>query len=216
MLKERISHLSDPDLLAELEKEGRELRFKNGEFLMEPGRFLTEVPIVLEGAIKVLRMDESGKEVFLYYLQPGQTCALSLTCCAAQKPSEVKAVAEGDTSVWMVPVQLHDQWTNKYKQWKEFVALTYQSRFQEMLKVVDDIAFKKMDQRLLQYLLNKFRQNPGTEILTTHQEIATELGTSREVVSRLLKQMEKKKIIELGRNKIYVRDDFEEIAAERF
>lgn len=214
-LKSYLRFITDPELMSEIEASGKEQRFHHGDILMEPGRYIHDIPIIIEGALKVLRGDESGKEVFLYYLQPGETCAMSLTCCSAHKPSEIRAVAEGETRIWMIPVEKHEDWINRFRQWKEYVAQTYQYRFNEVLKVLDAIAFKRMDERLLQYLLNRFRQNPTTEIQTTHQEIASELGTSREVVSRLLKQLEKKKIIGLGRNKIYVRDDFEEIAAER-
>ena len=169
------------------------------------------VPIVLEGSIKIMRMDEDGKELFLYYLEPGETCALSLTCCSSSRPSEIKAVTEERTVILAVPDEKHEEWLDHFKQWKDFVAMTYQSRFHEMLIALDAVAFKRMDERLMRYILTKMKQHKSNELHTTHQEIANELGTSREVISRLLKQLEKKKWIELGRNIIYVRDDFEEL-----
>lgn len=210
-LKEKLPNLTDPKLLAELLKYGTLHTFQSGKIITEPGQFIKMVPIVLEGAIKIMRMDEDGKELFLYYLEPGETCALSLTCCSSSRPSEIKAVAEEKTVLLGIPVQKHEEWTDQFKQWKEFVAMTYQSRFQEMLVALDAVAFKRMDERLMRYIVTKMKQQKTNELHTTHQEISNELGTSREVISRLLKQLEKKKWIELGRNIIYIRDDFEEL-----
>lgn len=210
-IKDRLPNFTDTRLLDALATEGKIVEFEPGTLIMEPGQFVKMVPIVLDGAIKVLRMDEDGKELFLYYLQGGETCALSLTCCSASRPSEIKAVAEVKTTILSVPVQLHEQWMDEFKQWKDYVSSTYQHRFQEMLATLDAVAFRRMDERLMRYIVTKMKQFKANEIHTTHQEIANELGTSREVVSRLLKQLEKKRWIELGRNVIYVRDDFEEL-----
>jgi CRP/FNR family transcriptional regulator len=210
-LKQILPNLTDPNLLNELLDYGTIHEFPAGKVITEPGQFIKMVPIILEGAVKILRMDEDGKELFLYYLEPGETCALSLTCCSASRPSEIKAVAEEKTVLLGVPLQKHEQWQDQYKQWKDFVAITYQTRFQEMLIALDAVAFKRMDERLMRYIVTKMKQHKTNELHTTHQEIANELGTSREVISRLLKQLEKKKWIELGRNIIYIRDDFEEL-----
>ncbi len=193
-----------------LEK-GQFSTFESGKTLMEPGQFVKAVPLVLEGSIKIMRMDEEGKELFLYYLQPGETCALSLTCCSASRPSEIKAVIEEKATLLFIPIQIHEQLTDEFKQWKDFVSTTYQHRFQELLSVLDAVAFKRMDERLMNYIVTKMKQLKTNELHTTHQEVANELGTAREVISRLLKQLEKKKWIELGRNVIYIRDDFEEL-----
>ncbi|MFD2036926.1 Crp/Fnr family transcriptional regulator [Belliella marina] len=210
-LRQILTNITDPFLLQELLDHGTVHTFDQGKTITEAGQFVKMVPIVLEGAIKILRTDEDGKELFLYYLDPGETCALSLTCCSASKPSEIKAVAEDNTKILGVPVSLHEQWMDKFKQWKDFVSSTYQSRFQELLVALDAVAFKRMDERLMRYIVTKMKQFKTNELAITHQEIANELGTSREVISRLLKQLEKKKWIELGRNMIYVRDDFEEL-----
>ncbi len=192
-------------------EKGQFSTFEPGETLMKPGQFVKAVPLVLEGSIKIMRMDEEGKELFLYYLETGETCALSLTCCSAARPSEIKAVVEEKLTVLFIPIQVHEQLTDEFKQWKDFVSGTYQHRFQEMLVVLDAVAFKKMDERLMNYIVTKMKQLKTNELHTTHQEVANELGTAREVISRLLKQLEKKKWIELGRNVIYIRDDFEEL-----
>lgn len=212
-LQTLLPNFTDPNLLQALLDKGQIIHLEPGKVLMEPGQFVKMTPLILEGSIKVLRLDEEGKELFLYYLDPGETCALSLTCCSASKPSEIKAVVEEPTTLIAVPILAHEQFTNEFKQWKDFVANTYQRRFHEMLLALDAVAFKRMDERLMRYIVTKMKQYKSNELNTTHQEIANELGTSREVISRLLKQLEKKKWIELGRNVIYIRDDFEELIA---
>ncbi|MEK0442624.1 MAG: hypothetical protein RL403_1602 [Bacteroidota bacterium] len=211
ILRQALPNLTDPKLVDCLLEKGQFLTFESGKTLMEPGQFVKAVPLVLEGSIKIMRMDEEGKELFLYYLQEGETCALSLTCCSASRPSEIKAVIEEKATLLFIPIQVHEQLTDEFKQWKNFVSTTYQHRFQEMLTVLDAVAFKRMDERLMNYIVTKMKQLKTNELHTTHQEVANELGTAREVISRLLKQLEKKKWIELGRNVIYIRDDFEEL-----
>ena len=213
-LKQALPNLTDPKLLDRLLEKGQFSTFDPGKTLMEPGQFIKAVPLVLEGSIKIMRVDEDGKELFLYYLETGETCALSLTCCSAARPSEIKAVVEEKASLLFIPIQVHEQLVDEFKQWKDFVSTTYQHRFQEMLTVLDAVAFKRMDERLMNYIVTKMKQLKSNELHTTHQEIANELGTAREVISRLLKQLEKKKWIELGRNVIYIRDDFEELISK--
>ena len=214
ILRQALPNLTDPKLVDRLLEKGQFSTFEPGKTLMEPGQFIKAVPLVLEGSIKIMRVDEDGKELFLYYLEPGETCALSLTCCSASKPSEIKAVIEEKATLLFIPIQVHEQLTDEFKQWKDFVSTTYQHRFQEMLTVLDAVAFKRMDERLMNYIVTKMKQLKTNELHTTHQEVANELGTAREVISRLLKQLEKKKWIELGRNVIYIRDDFEELIAK--
>ncbi|MDF2158220.1 Crp/Fnr family transcriptional regulator [Algoriphagus sp. CAU 1675] len=213
-LKTALPNFTDPKLLKAILEKGQIMELEPGQIVMEPGKFIKSVPIVLEGSIKIMRMDEEGKELFLYYLDPGETCALSLTCCTTSKPSEIKAVVEEKALLIMIPVAVHEQFMDEFKQWKDFVSSTFQNRFQEMLVALDAVAFKRMDERLMRYIVTKMKQHKTNELQTTHQEIANELGTSREVISRLLKQLEKKKWIELGRNVIYIRDDFEELISK--
>ncbi len=212
-LREAFPNFTDSNLLQAILDKGQVMDLPAGKVLMEPGQFIKAVPLVIEGAIKILRTDEEGKELFLYYVDPGETCALSLTCCSATKPSEIRAVVEEDAVMVFVPIQSHERFSDEFRQWKDFVSLTYQHRFQELLIALDAVAFMRMDERLMRYIVTKMKQHQANELHTTHQEIANELGTSREVVSRLLKQLEKKKWIELGRNIIYIRDDFEELAS---
>lgn len=201
-LKKVLPQISDQKLLEAIAGHGRLETFNPGDQMMEPGQYIKMIPIVISGSIKILRPDAEEKEIFLYYLEKGDTCALSLTCCNTYMPSEIKAVAEEESTIIFIPVKLHDEWLLSFRQWKDFVAMTYQKRFQELLRAIDEIAFKKMDERILNYLENKARQLEINELHITHHQIAKELGTSREVVSRLLKQLENEGMVTLGRNKI--------------
>jgi len=197
-------------LKEQIDRFGKIYEFQPGQIIIEPGQYIKMIPIILEGSVKVMRRGDDGHDLFLYYIQGGDTCALSLTCCSNANQSEIMAVAEEKTTLIGIPVNKHEEWTSEFIQWKDFVAATYQKRFQELLQVIDDIAFKKMDERLLKYIVVKSNQLNTLELSITHQEIAKELGSSREVISRLLKQLEKRKLVELGRNIIYIRDGIEE------
>lgn len=198
----QLFHISHPELLQEVEKYGKAMAFPPGETIINYGNYIKTVPLILSGSVKVIKEDEEGKEVFLYYLKPGQTCAMSLTCCSTYQPSQIKAVTEEPTELIAIPVDKHEQWMNQYREWKELVGRTYATRFDELLQTIENIAFKKMDERLVEYLQAKFQTLNTTSLHITHQEIANELGTSREVISRLLKQLEHKGMVTLGRNKI--------------
>lgn len=209
-----LSFLGDQQLQKRLLELGQLATFSAGKIIMEPGQFIKSVPLILAGTIKILRTDAEGNELFLYYLEEGETCALSLTCCTASKPSEIRAIAENEMTLLFIPIQIHEQLMDEFKRWKEFVSSTYQHRFQDLLTALDAVVFKRMDERLMRYIVTKMKQLKSNELHTTHQEVAKELGTSREVISRLLKQLEKKKWIELGRNVIFIRDDFEELISK--
>ena len=189
-------------LIEEIRDKGRLLQAKEGEVLIDYGNYIKQMPFVLEGSLKIIRQDEEGNELFLYYLKSGDICAMSMSCCFQHKKSEVRAVAEENSEIWMVPVDLMEDWIKKYYSWREFVFHSYNDRFEELLTAVDNVAFLKLDQRLLKYLDDK-KEVTGHKILyNTHQEIANELNTSRVVVSRLLKQLEREGKITLSRNKI--------------
>jgi len=148
-----------------------------------------------------MREDADGNELLLYYLQAGETCAMSLTCCMAFKRSEIRAIAQEDVLMLTIPVDYMEEWM-KYRDWRSFVMNTYRLRFEELLEALDSIAFLKMDERLWKYLQEKAQTLDTTEINISHQDIAYDLNSSREVISRLLKQMERKGMLNLGRNKI--------------
>jgi CRP/FNR family transcriptional regulator len=195
------SIFTDPKLNAELEKSSKLRLFKKGETIIRPGEDILFIPIVLKGSIRVIREDKDGSEVFLYHLYPGQTCAMSLTCCQSGKKSLIKAIAEDDTELMQIPVQLTEDWF-KYPQWKAYISSNYTTRFTELLEVIDLIAFNNMDKQLLKYLEERSKASNSRFLDITHQEIANELHAHREAISRLLRTMEQKKMVRLGRNNI--------------
>lgn len=156
----------------------------------------------MAGAIKIMREDFDSGELLLYFLEKGDTCAMTLACCMGDKKSEIRAIAENDGLVAMVPVMKMEEWVGKYRSWRAFVFESYNSRFNELLSAIDNIAFKHMDQRLIDYLEETSKVNNSQTIQKTHQEIANELNSSRVVISRLLKALENEGKIILNRNNI--------------
>lgn len=181
------------------------MRFQAGELIMNFGSYIKLVPLVVSGSIKVMREGEDGNELLLYFLQAGDTCSMSFSCCMLNKTSEIKTIAEDETLVLSIPVQYVDNWMSQYTSWKNFVMMSYDHRMLEMVKTIDSIAFKRMDERLWEYLQQKSQALNNDVIETTHQQIAYDLNASREAVSRLLKQLEKLGKIKLGRNLIQVK-----------
>lgn len=203
-LKENFSSLFEDALLEEINQVGVLKEVKEGEKLIEIGDYVRSMPLLISGAIKILRDDKDGDELLLYFLERGDTCAMTLTCCLGQTKSEIRAVAELDTSLIMIPIQKMEEWTGKYKSWRNFVFQSYHARLSEMLETIDSIAFMNMDERLVKHLLNKKKIAKDSIINSTHQEIAYELHTSRVVISRLLKKLESMGKIELYRNSIKI------------
>ena len=159
-------------------------------------------PIVISGVIKVCRTDEAGNELLLYYLRPGEVCTVSLTCCMDRTRSRVKAITEEATTVILVPVELLDNWMTKYQTWKEYVMRSVQKRFDELLDALDSIAFLKMDERLEKFFIDRYKTTRTTLFEGSHQDVAQAMNSSREVISRLLKQMEKRGMVVLSRGRI--------------
>ncbi|MCA0153635.1 Crp/Fnr family transcriptional regulator [Winogradskyella vincentii] len=180
--------------------------FNKGEIIIDIGQNLEFIPLLIEGNIKVMREDDNGDELLLYVLESGDTCAMSLTCCMAKSISKIRAVADENVKVIMIPLANMREWFNNNESWRDFILQSYQIRFDEMLETIDTLAFMKMDERLFKYLTDQVKLTADTNLEITHQEIAEDLHTSRVVVSRLLKQLEKENKIELGRNKIIVVD----------
>jgi CRP/FNR family transcriptional regulator len=173
-----------------------------GSTLIEEDQYIRSFPIVLKGLIRVTRMDDNGNELLLYYLRAGEVCTVSLSCCVDRAKSRVRAVAEENSTVIALPVELLDSWMSDYQTWKEFVMMSMRRRFDELLNTLDSVAFLKMDERLERFFLDRYK-NTGSQVFTgSHQDIASSLSSSREVISRLLKKMERNKMITMGRNKI--------------
>lgn len=192
----------EPELIAVLEKEAVFKTFAAGEVIMRTGQYIKSTVLILSGQIKIYRENDEGGEFLMYYLGPGQACAISMICAIQSQTSEIMAKAEEDTEVLMLPIQLMDELMNKYKSWYQFVIQTYRSRFDELLSVIDNIAFRNMDERLEFYLKRHASKTGKKNIELSHQQIADDLHTSREVVSRLLKKMEQRKQLQLHRNMI--------------
>jgi CRP/FNR family transcriptional regulator len=180
---------------------GKIKKVKSDEWLVDIGDPILFMPLVTKGHLRILREDDEGHELLLYFMKPGETCAMSLTCCMGNALSNVRAIAEEDSEVILLPIQVIDEWTSTYPSFKSFILKTYQKRFDELLKTIDGIAFHNLDDRLLQLLKQKASKEDAI-IHATHQELATQLNSSREVISRILKQMERKGKIQMGRNKI--------------
>lgn len=199
-LKELFPGLQE-ELYNEITRHATIREIKAGETLLRVGQTIRSAIIILEGIVKLYREDEEGKEFFIYYINPGEACSLSLVCATKHETSEVLARALTDTTVLTIPIEFMDEWMSKYKSWYKFVITSYRNRFEELLKTIDAIAFSNMDERLEFYLKNQV-EKLGAHIKVTHQEIANDLNSSREVVSRLLKKMEVKKWIVIHRNSI--------------
>jgi CRP/FNR family transcriptional regulator len=183
---------------------GRLKKVQAGQVLITQGSENHEIPIVIDGVLRVTRHDEKGNEMFLYYLEGGETCAMSVTCCLEGKRSNFSAVAEENTSLWMIPMAYMNDWLTRYPSFRKFIFSSYQMRFEELLNAIDSVAFMRMDERLYKYLLDKKQASGSYVINKTHEQIALELNTSRVVVSRLLKKLEGEGKIEQYRNRIEV------------
>lgn len=192
----------EPGLIEIIEKEAVQRSFNAGDIIMRTGQYIKSTALVLEGRVKIYRENQDGGEFLMYYLGPGQACAVSMICALQSHTSEIMAVAEEDSEVLMIPVQLMDDMMNKYKTWYQFVIQTYRSRFDELLSVVDNIAFRNMDERL-EFYLKRYTEKAGKKTIDiSHQQIADDLNSSREVISRLLKKMEQRNLVKLHRNMI--------------
>lgn len=192
---------TDPELNAEIERSAKIKSLKKDELLIRSGEEIFYIPIVLSGSIRIIREDADGKESFLYHLYPGQTCAMSLTCCQSGKKSMIKAIAEDDSEVLLIPARQTEDWF-KYPEWKAYISNNYNNRFAELLEVIDLIAFHNMDKQLLHYLEERAKALNTKILEITHQQIADELHSHREAISRLLRTMEKKQLVRLRRNSI--------------
>jgi len=199
---EQFKHIFEPELLKEFEEKSKYVSVKEGEIILDIGQTVRLIPIVLSGTIKISRIDDIGHELLLYYVSPKESCAMTFTCCMQQFPSEVKAVAEGDVEFLAIPISTMDEWMIKYPTWKSFVMKTIRARFNELLQCIDQLAFQKLDERLIHYLKEKSKATGSSLINLSHEQIATEIASSREVISRLLKKLENDKKLLLFRNQI--------------
>ncbi len=195
-------------LLKEMAELAEIRHFKEGTVFMRTGQYFKSTMIILSGLVKIYREDEEGNEFFMYYLEPGKACALSFICSRKQEVSELTAKADKDTEIIAIPLEAMERWTTQYKSWNEFALMNYRERFEELLITIDQVAFRNMDERLMFYL-KKHHQQYNTDIINlTHQTIAAELNSSREVITRLLKKLADKNMIRLHRQNIEILPSF--------
>ncbi len=192
----------EKELILEIDRISTLHELNIDQSILGEGDYIKSFPMVLEGSLRVVRLSETGNELLLYYLNSGEICSMSLTCCIGLQKSNIKMIAEEQSVVITIPVDVPEKWMSEYKSWKEFMMYSYKHRFDELLDTIDSIAFMKLDERLLRFFEERYRSTGKTSFHGTHQEIALQLNTSREVISRLLKSMERKNYIVTGRNSV--------------
>jgi len=203
-LESRFESIFEPKLINEICQRGMLRIFESDAVIIEIGMLITHMPLVLSGSIKILTEDEQGDELLLYYLELGETCAVTLNCCTRRSKSTVRAITETDAEILFIPVDLMDDWMVKYKTWRTYVLDSYNERLNEMVKSIDNIVFHSLEDRLIKYLREKAWITKSAELNISHQDIANELHSSRVAISRLMRKLEANKIIEQKRNKIIV------------
>lgn len=206
-IKDKIGMLFEPELVEEILAVGKIKKVNEGDTIISLGQPIVYMPIVLEGTLKVSMTDDAGKELLMYYLNAADGCAMTFTCCMQEQKSEIMAVADEDSELWLIPVEYMDKWMQKYPSWKSFVMLTMQNRFYEMLRALDMVAFNSLDTRLLNYLKEKSKNTGKTVINISHEQIANDLASSRVVISRMLKKLENEGRVLLYRNQIKLLKD---------
>lgn len=197
-----IEFKSSPEIREKLSQYGFQKTFKEGDVIQNDNSYIKAIPIVTKGSIRVMRSDEEGREILLYYIETGESCIMSFLGGLHHDTSKVKAIAEEETEILFIPVDKVSLLIKEFPEWLDYIFRLYHKRFEELLDVVNAIAFKKMDERLLDFIKKKALLTKSKILTITHEQLAQELGTARVVVSRLLKQMEEEGLVILGRNKI--------------
>ena len=208
VLKEKLadyySGIFEKELIDEIIETGIYRTVTSGDVLVDIGDTMTHIPLILNGVIKIIREDKNGDELVLYFLEKGDTCAISFINCINRSKSMFRGVAEKDTESIFIPVNRVDEWLKKYESWRHFIIDSYHVRLIEMVESIDSLAFMKLDDRMYKYLLDKVKIMKDNTLIITHQEIADDINTSRVVVSRLLKNLETEGKIKIRRNRIIV------------
>ena len=198
-LQNTYNFIFEESLINEILEVSKIYDFKECDIIIDFNENIKNIPLMLTGAIKILREDFDEGELLLYFIEKGDTCAMSMQCCLGNAKSEIRAIAETDGQLILIPVAKMNEWLGKYATWRNFVFNSYNNRLKEMLTTIDHLAFMNMNERLLNYLLEKSKINTSKQIKNTHQEIAYDLNTSRVVISRILKALENKGKIKLNR-----------------
>ncbi len=207
-IRNTLNRLFEAKLVEEIIQIGKFEEVEAGELIMDYGQVMRHIPLILSGSVKVTRRDDEGRELLLYFVNALESCAMTFTCCMQYQQSEIRATAEENVTMIAVPVSKMEEWLVKYSTWKAFVMNTIQFRFNELLKTIDQIAFRKLDERLSVYLLERSQNSGSTVVNISHQQIADDLATSKVVVSRLLKKLENEEKLLLYRNQIKLLKSF--------
>ena len=207
-IKTKFSSIFEKKLIDEIIEVGEIRSFKEGEIVMDYGKPVRFMPIIISGTLRVMRKDDEDREIILYYLSNNESCAMAYACCMEAKKSEIKAIAEDNVELIAIPHNKLDEWLVKYPSWKSYIFSSFTQRFNELLKSLESIAFQKFDERLIKYLKAKAKVIGKNSIQLSHKQIAEEMGTSRVVISRLLKQLENDKKLLLYRNEIKLLSSF--------
>lgn len=207
-IKDRLKNFLEPTLIDEIIECGKIINFKEGDVIIDYNKNIKFMPLILSGTIRVMRKDEEDREILLYYLSSNESCAMAYTCCMEARKSEIKAIAEDNVELITIPHEKLDEWLVKYPSWKSYIFNSFTQRFNELLKSIESIAFHKLDERLVNYLKAKAKVMGKSSIQLSHNQIAEEMGTSRVVISRLLKQLENEKKLVLYRNEIKLLSSF--------
>ena len=205
LIQNSLGYILEEELVTEIINNSQLKEIEQDTAIVNVGDELNYIPIVLEGSIKISRENEEGEELLLYYIEGGDTCAMTLQCCVRHSKSEIRATTMEKSLILMIPIKMMEVWLHKYKSWREYILQSYHTRMTELMETIDAITFMRLDERLLKYLTDQAKLLGSLEINHTHQQIAEDLHSSRVVISRLLKQLEIKNIITIQRNKIVLK-----------
>lgn len=206
ILTEKFRYLFEEELIRDMCLTGNIRQFAEGVQIMDIGQMLTHMPLVISGSVKIMKEDREGNELLLYYLELGDTCAVTLSCCTKPTKSSIKAITESDSKILFIPVEKMEEWMVKYKSWRGFVLESYNTRMNEMLEAIDNLAFNNMEERLQKFLRDKVLVTKDAKLHITHFQIASEMHSSRVVISRLMKKLENDGIIKQHRNYVEVNE----------
>lgn len=201
-LEERFHFIFEEALIKEICLHGRLAKSKKDQLIIDIGDPIEHLPIVVSGNIKVMTEDNEGRELLLYYLEVGDSCAITMNCCSGNHKSKVRAISDGETEILFIPNHKLEEWMANFKGWRDYILEMYNNRMNEMLEAIDSLAFHNMEERLQKYLRDKVMVSGTTSIQTTHAQIANDLHSSRVVVSRLMKKLEMDGYIKAGRNRV--------------
>jgi len=206
-LLEKFQYLFEPKLINEICKHGELKKIPEDNIIMDIGMTITHMPLVVSGSIKILTEDDKGDELLLYYLELGDTCAVTLSCCTKAATSNIRAITEEPSEMLFIPVQLMEDWMVAYSSWRTFVLDSYNNRLNEMVAAIDNLVFNSMEDRLYKYLKDKVLIKKSNVIKISHYHIANDLHSSRVVISRLMKKLEREGIVKQGRNTVEFLDN---------